>query len=264
MHSIMTSHPLYPNLDSTPKTPATFSRKIVKEFLRQKTGYKGVIFSDDLEMGAITELCPIGEAAVRAVEAGHDVLLACHESKAQRSVYETLLEAYKSKRLPAKDLEESVQRVEALKTKRNHADFLEQPATAARAERERSQAQALVREICSQSVTVLQQGPVLGSGSSTAVIFPRLSDLASRIMIEKDILDETTFWKSRLEAQGIRPQIALTAIEPNETEIQAAVAAAETNDQTLLFVFDAHMYTSQKALLDAVQSRAKRLAVILL
>jgi len=50
VHSIMTSHPLYPNLDPTPRTPATFSRKIVHDYLRQKVGYKGVIFSDDLEM----------------------------------------------------------------------------------------------------------------------------------------------------------------------------------------------------------------------
>src|SRR5579864_2371946 len=39
VHSIMTSHPLYPNLDSAPKTPATFSRKIVHDFLRLKIGY---------------------------------------------------------------------------------------------------------------------------------------------------------------------------------------------------------------------------------
>ena len=263
VHSIMTSHPLYPNLDPTPKTPATFSRKIVKEFLRQKTGYKGVIFSDDLEMGAITELCPIGEAAIKAVEAGHDMVLACHDQKAQRAVYEALLEAYQSKRLPSKELEESVGRIEALKAKRTQR-FLESPATPARAERERSEAQALVKEICSASVTVLQQGPALSAGSSTAVIFPRLSDLAARIMIEKNLLDETVFWKSRLEGPEIRPQIVLTAIEPNETEIQSAVAASAANDQTLLFVFDAHMYASQKALLDTVQSSAKRLAVILL
>src|SRR6185436_14821000 len=88
VHSIMTSHPLYPNLDPTPRTPATFSRAIVTDYLRKKVGYKGVVFSDDLEMGAIQELCPIGEAAVKTVEAGHDVVLACHDLVAQRKVYE--------------------------------------------------------------------------------------------------------------------------------------------------------------------------------
>src|SRR5262249_2772473 len=72
VHSIMTSHPIYPKLDPAAKTPATFSRRIVYDYLRKGTGYKGVIFTDDLEMGAIQEICPIGEAAVRSAEAGHD------------------------------------------------------------------------------------------------------------------------------------------------------------------------------------------------
>src|SRR3989454_3594588 len=60
---LMTSHPLYPGLDPTPDTPATFSRLIVAEYLRGQVGYRGVIVSDDLEMGAVGELCAIGDAA---------------------------------------------------------------------------------------------------------------------------------------------------------------------------------------------------------
>src|SRR6266446_4708049 len=56
---LMTSHPLYPGLDPTPDTPATFSRLIVDEYLRGQVGYRGVIVSDDLEMGAVRELCAI-------------------------------------------------------------------------------------------------------------------------------------------------------------------------------------------------------------
>src|ERR1700690_1155954 len=77
VHSIMTSHPLYPNLDPAPKTPATFSRKIVHDYRRKGAGYKGVIFSDDLEMGAIREIGSIGEAAVKTAASGHDMILAC-------------------------------------------------------------------------------------------------------------------------------------------------------------------------------------------
>ena len=60
---LMTSHPLYPNLDPEPRTPATFSRLIVDDYLRGQVGYRGVVASDDLEMGAIADLCPIGEAS---------------------------------------------------------------------------------------------------------------------------------------------------------------------------------------------------------
>ena len=78
---LMTSHPLYPNLDPEPRTPATFSRLIVDDYLRGQVGYRGVVASDDLEMGAITDLCPIGDATVRAAAAGHAL-----EGVEQRSV----------------------------------------------------------------------------------------------------------------------------------------------------------------------------------
>src|SRR5689334_19380668 len=91
---LMTSHPLYPHLDPAPRTPATFSRLIVEEYLRGEVGYRGVIVSDDLEMGAVKELCPVGEAAVRAAAAGHDLLLVCHTEAAERASHSALLEAY--------------------------------------------------------------------------------------------------------------------------------------------------------------------------
>ncbi len=263
VHSMMTSHPLYPNLDPTPKTPATFSRKIVYEFLRKKTGYKGVIFCDDLEMGAITELCPIGEAAVRTIEAGHDVVLACHDLKAQRAVFDALLEAYKSNRLTTKDLEESVHRIDMLRANRIDR-FAHLPATPARAERELSDARALVKEICGHSATVLRDGPSLATSGRTSIIFPRLSDLAERIMIEKEMLDENRFWQERLSPLGLQPEVVRVGIEPTEAEIQFAVASVAQADQTILFVFDAHMYSSNKALLEQVQNQAKRVAVVLL
>src|SRR5882672_10973229 len=81
---VMTSHPVYPRLDPS-GVPATFSRRIVDEYLRGEVGFRGVIVSDDLEMGAVSETCPIGEAAVRTAEAGHDLLLVCHTEAAQRA-----------------------------------------------------------------------------------------------------------------------------------------------------------------------------------
>src|SRR5258706_687639 len=144
VHSIMTSHPLYPNLDSTPKTPATFSRKIVYDYLRKTTGYKGVIFSDDLEMGAIREICPIGEAAVMAAQAGHDMLLVCHDRQAQKDVFRALVDAYNANRLPKKELDESVQRIEKLKGYRTER-FAPRPATEARVKKEWDDARAMVK-----------------------------------------------------------------------------------------------------------------------
>src|SRR3989454_4560013 len=116
--AIMPSHPLYPRLDPAPRMPATFSRLIVEEYLRGEVGYRGVIVSDDLEMGAIGELCPIGEATVRTAAAGHDLLLVCHTPERQYEAHRALLEAYQASRLPLRGLEQSAPRSDALAAKR--------------------------------------------------------------------------------------------------------------------------------------------------
>ena len=63
-------------------------------------------------------ICPIGDVGDLAAQAGHDLLLVCHDLNAQKEVYYKLLEAYKSKQLPLKELEESAARIKKLKLKR--------------------------------------------------------------------------------------------------------------------------------------------------
>jgi beta-N-acetylhexosaminidase len=264
VHSIMTSQPLYPNLDPTPKTPATFSRKIVHDYLRKGTGYKGVIFTDDLEMGAIREICPIGEAAVKSVEAGHDMVLSCHDLNAQKEVFLALVDAYKSNRLSIKEMDESLQRIETLKSRRTER-FSALPATELRAKKEKDEAQALVKEICDLSVTTVKEGPAVTVPGKTAILFPRLSKLADKIMIEREQLDEAAWLGSLLSGFGApAPTTVLYDIESSAAQLSPAAEAAANADQTLLFIFDAHIYPAQKQLLEAVQAAAKRLTVILL
>jgi beta-glucosidase-like glycosyl hydrolase len=72
---IMTAHIRLPALDPTPDLPATLSHPILSGLLRQKMGYKGLIVTDAMEMGAVTRLFESDAAVVRAVQAGADVLL---------------------------------------------------------------------------------------------------------------------------------------------------------------------------------------------
>src|SRR3989442_14102517 len=114
---VMTSHPVYPNLDPT-RVPATFSRLIVEDYLRGELGFRGAIVSDDLEMGAIVQSCPMGEAAVRAAQAGHDLLLVCHTEAAQRAAAAALFDAYRADRLPRRGLQAAAERVRRLREQR--------------------------------------------------------------------------------------------------------------------------------------------------
>jgi len=74
LDSVMTAHIVFRALD--PDRPATLSPKVLG-LLREKLGFSGLVFSDDMEMKAIADHWPTGRAAVEAIRAGCDLLLIC-------------------------------------------------------------------------------------------------------------------------------------------------------------------------------------------
>jgi len=88
VRSIMTAHVVYPGLGI--HTAATLSHKVMTQILRDELHFEGVLFSDDLGMGAITGNGDIGEAAVEAVRAGVDGLLVCRHLEAVTEVASAL------------------------------------------------------------------------------------------------------------------------------------------------------------------------------
>ncbi len=116
--TVMSSHVCYPGLGEPDGWPATFSPKLIRGLLRDRFGYEGLVLTDALEMGALRQFGTIGEAAVRAAEAGHDMfLICCPELDAGREAAKTLRRAYESGRLPQAELEASASRVERLRVK---------------------------------------------------------------------------------------------------------------------------------------------------
>ncbi len=86
--AMMSAHVLYPALDRN--APATLSSAIATGLLRDELGFEGVLFSDDLEMGALANRMPVEESAVRAVRAGCDVLLICRQPPWQERARQAL------------------------------------------------------------------------------------------------------------------------------------------------------------------------------
>jgi len=111
--SIMTAHIAVPALDDS-GLPATLSPKILTGILREQLGFKGIVVTDALEMGGIAKGFKQGEAAVRALEAGADVLLMPTDPHA---VIEAVTAAVQSGRISKKRLEVSVERLLAAKAR---------------------------------------------------------------------------------------------------------------------------------------------------
>lgn len=108
---IMTAHVVYPALDA--KNPATLSPAIIGRMLRKDLGFGGVVITDDLEMKAISK--KPGVAAVRAIQAGVDLILICHHADKQREAIEAVHRAVKAKVIPEARIDQSVLRILSLK-----------------------------------------------------------------------------------------------------------------------------------------------------
>jgi len=90
MPMVMVNHAAYP-LTADAKRPATVSKFWMQTVLRKRLGYRGMVVSDDLEMGGVTKFMPIAEAAIATVRMGADLALICHHPEPILEVYEALI-----------------------------------------------------------------------------------------------------------------------------------------------------------------------------
>lgn len=110
---VLVSHLIYPALDA--ENPASQSEAVMTGLLRRKLGFSGVVITDDLEMGAVANHAPYRELGKRAVQAGADMVLICHEYAHETEVYLGLLDAVKSGEISEERVNESVRRIVRMK-----------------------------------------------------------------------------------------------------------------------------------------------------
>lgn len=111
--SMMTAHIKLAAYDK--ELPATLSKAVMTDLLRGELDFQGVAMTDGLEMHAITKYFPIGEAGVKALEAGCDLLMVCHTRDEQVQVREAVLKAVQDGKLSIERLDEAVGRVLRMK-----------------------------------------------------------------------------------------------------------------------------------------------------
>ncbi|MCB1137445.1 MAG: beta-N-acetylhexosaminidase [Leptospiraceae bacterium] len=106
--ALMTAHILFPALD--PEYPATLSSAILQNLLRKELHFKGLIFTDAMEMKAIADRYETGRSAVLAIKAGVDVLLLTAEGPTTRRMFEAIIEAVQKGEISQQRIDESVKR----------------------------------------------------------------------------------------------------------------------------------------------------------
>lgn len=118
--AVMTAHVYNRHLDAW--VPATLSRPTIDGVLRSQLGWRGVVVSDDMRMGAIEQHYGAGDAAVRALRAGVDLILIADDRlpgdrSASAETLEAIRRALRRGRLPAGQVDEALARIDTLRSR---------------------------------------------------------------------------------------------------------------------------------------------------
>ncbi|MFC4409707.1 beta-N-acetylhexosaminidase [Chungangia koreensis] len=112
--AIMTAHVYFPAFESEENTPATLSKSVITGLLRKELGFEGVITTDCMEMDAIAKGIGTVNGAVKAVEAGVDLVMVSHIHHLQEQSILKIVEAVENGEMTAERITESVRRIEAM------------------------------------------------------------------------------------------------------------------------------------------------------
>lgn len=112
---VMVGHLKYPAID--PDNAASLSPTVVTDILRNELNFSGVIITDDLNMGAVSNYSETDSISVRAIEAGADIVLICHEHELQTKAREDIINAVKRGEISEDRINESVRRILKMKSK---------------------------------------------------------------------------------------------------------------------------------------------------
>lgn len=208
---VMVAHIEMPAIDAE-KQPATFSRKVIDTLLRP--GFAGLIYSDSMKMEAITRLASPGDAAVKAVKAGIDVILDSPDSAAAAAA---IVNAVKSGDIPRAQVEQSARRILEAKARLNlhraravNLDAV--PATVGGRKHE-----AVARAVSEKSITLIKD-----ARSQVPLPTPRTGSL-----LYLSVLDYPSGWRIAAPSRTVIPELRKRWSNTEAIEISDRTTPAE-------------------------------------
>jgi beta-N-acetylhexosaminidase len=187
LDAIMTAHIALPALgdDGEKDLPATVNPRVLTSLLRDELGYDGLVMTDGLEMQGIVQRFGSGEAAVRAVLAGADMVMVLWYPEKKREVRDAILTAVQSGRIPSWRLDQAVRRVLVAKARRRVFERDERaiPEVIATMERNERDDRNVVQEIAGRAITIVKnEGATLPLKSKQKVVVASTEPLFANLL----------------------------------------------------------------------------------
>jgi len=245
---VMTAHCAYPSLDES-LAPATLSRPILSDLLRDRMRHKGIIITDCLEMAAIEKVFPAPQATLLAVQAGATVLLICHTLEKQLAAIEALRRAVETGGIRGETIDAASAIISSVKERLRFPGGRPHPL---------EPQGSLSEDIAARAVTIVKNEdsaiPLrLEPSEKLAVVVPAFEALTKveEAAGPREILLE------ELKRRHAACLFFEVAVEPASRQARECVEACRAADKLLVLTYNLHRYPAQRELADALLDLGK-------
>lgn len=221
---VMIAHMNIPSLDPTKNLPSTLSKPIVTDLLKSKLGFRGLAITDAMEMKGVVKFFPAGEADVRAVIAGNDVI---ELSENTRRAIKLVKKAVRQGRIEPGQIDTSVRKIleakywaglsttQQVATEQLHAGLM------------RAESLSLVQRLTDASTTVLKSDSLI-----------KTLDLTKRTAIISLGTSEISPFQRELKSRIPNSTNFLMSKIGSATDIRAMLREVEKFDQVVMAIHD--------------------------
>lgn len=247
--AIMSSHILFPNIEKE-NIPGTMSRTIITDLLKKRLGFKGLVFSDCLEMAAIQKYYGTANGTVAAIKAGIDLAEISATIELMWDAARAVNEAADRGEFDMEEIRESVEKILAVKKNMVVRPEIERCNRSS----DREQVQQMIRKaitLCGGTVPVLDEN----------TFFCGCGDYRASLVGNPDV-NMRHFPEHMASALGGGSYVITR--DPDEEEIRAVVEASRQYDRIVLGTVNAHLFRGQLALAEALAATGKELTVVAL
>ena len=244
--AIMMSHVLFPNIEPE-QVPCTMSRRMVTGLLKQKLGFRGLILTDCMEMGAIRDYYGTPEGVVASIKAGVDLAEISSAFDLELAAAKAVNEAAERGEFDVEEIRASVEKILCYKkmlAAQAEPGLCNQPE-------DRRAAESMARQAISQI-----SGTPFRADENT--FFCGCADYRASGAANADG-SAVTFPEYMANAFGAEGFV--TGKDPDEEEIRAALRQAENCEKIILGTCNGHLFRGQLALAEALAATGKPMAV---
>lgn len=246
---IMTSHILFPQLEKN-NVPATMSRSIITDFLRSELGFKGLIFSDCMEMDAIAKHYGTVKGAVAALKAGVDLVCISHHVCLGCEAVEAVEAALDAGVLSEADLKQSTHNI--LMAKSMLAEEQRPPLSVVDCPEHRAMNQKLHR----QSLTLVQDVP-FALGDNPCFVGPKCFR-ATNVSSDEEALVFAPYMAALLGGSSI-----VTDENPGNEEIERVGGQTSSSSSVVCATYNGHLHPGQVQLVNSLAKKKPVLCIAL-